>query len=460
MSPPPTLKVGSAAPRPGILEAGAPFPPGSRSRPPWSTRTTVQHQTGANTRPRIARNCKAGFSCRLTKNSDTQRHERHDMYAILRVQKHNAVGSVGRSGKHKDREQDTPNADPALTHTNETEGAQTAAELVSAVQARVDLATIKATGTDKPVIAVEYLITASPEFFKDASKAKVDAYFDQAKKWLREKHGADNVVSITRHNDEKTPHLSAFVVPLVEHKESTRKRSIIVGKDEQGKPIRETRTYSTPASINLSAKHFFGDAKALSELQTDFHSKVALQYGLERGIKGSRATHQSVQRFYANIEQASVAVIPDVPKERLVLNKTVFKTTIESDERFAERVAEAVSKSYEPTKMKAYKGALDKDRLAEVERAALDYRRQAEPILKPFQGLSQDQATDVLKLARRYQQDNAYEVLRQKRAAENAKAAELAKAEAARIEKAAELARAKAEREAARKSKSRGSHGR
>jgi hypothetical protein len=379
------------------------------------------------------------------------------MYAILRVQKHNSVGAVGRSGKHKDREQDTPNADPALTPTNTTEGAQTSAELVSAVQARVDLATVKATGTDKPVIAVEYMITASPEFFKDSSKVKVDAYFDQAKKWLREKHGADNVVSITRHNDEKTPHLSAFVVPLVEHKESTRKRSVITGKDESGKPIRETRTYSTPASVNLSAKHFFGDAKALSELQTEFHSKVALPFGLERGIKGSRATHQSVQRFYAGIEKAGTVEIPDVPKEKLVVKKGMIRSldVIESDETFAERVAEAVAKSYEPTKMKAYKGALDKDKLDEVERAALDYRRKAEPILTPFRGLSSNQADDVLKLARRYQHDNAIEVLRQKRAAENAKAAELAKAEAAKLEKAAELARVKAERDAARKSKGR-----
>lgn len=382
------------------------------------------------------------------------------MYAILRVQKHSSVASVGRAGKHKDREQDTPNADPTRTPTNQTEGAQTSAELVSAIQARVDLATVKATGTDKPVIAVEYMITASPEFFKTARTDTVDAYFDQAKAWLREKHGADNVVSITRHNDERTPHLSAFVVPLVEHKESTRKRSVIVGKDDQGKPIRETKTYATPASINLSAKHYFGDAKALSEMQTDFHTKVALPFRLERGIKGSRATHQTVQRFYAGIEKAGMVEIPAVPKERQVLKKTVFTTTVETDEMFAERVAETVANGYEATRMKAYKGGLDKDRLEKVERAALDYRTKADPILAPFKGLSRDQANDVLTLARRYQQDNAYELARQKRAAEAAKAAELAKAEAARAEKAAEVARSKAARDAARKSKDRGSHGR
>ena len=89
-----------------------------------------------------------------------------------------------RSGKHKDREQDTPNANPALTPTNETEGAKTSAELVAAVQNRVALATVKATGTDKPVIAVEYLITASPGFFEKSDKGTVNAYFDNAKSWL------------------------------------------------------------------------------------------------------------------------------------------------------------------------------------------------------------------------------------------------------------------------------------
>ena len=55
-------------------------------------------------------------------------------YAILRIQKHTALATVRRSGRHKGREQDTPNADPALTPMNETEGANTSAELVAAVQ--------------------------------------------------------------------------------------------------------------------------------------------------------------------------------------------------------------------------------------------------------------------------------------------------------------------------------------
>lgn len=349
------------------------------------------------------------------------------MYAILRIAKHSSVASVGRSGKHKDREQDTPNADPALTPTNETEGAQTSAELLSAVQTRVDLATVKATGTDKPVIAVEYMITASPAFFKDADKVKVDAYFNNAKAWLREKHGADNVVSITRHNDEKTPHLSAFVVPLVEHEASVRKRSVITGKDEHGKPIRETRDYSTPASINLSAKHFFGGAKALSELQTEFHSTVAVRSGLERGLEGSKATHQRVKQFYANISTPDPD--PEIPLERAIVKKTVFNTWTEADSTFAYRVADAVTDSMKGTRDRALLASQENQKRKEIERTALDYRKRAEPILAPFRGLSADQARDVLKVAKKYQRDNE-DALRQEKERETARVKEAARAAA------------------------------
>ena len=46
------------------------------------------------------------------------------------------------------------------------------------------------------------------------------------------------------------------------------------------------------------------------------------------------------------------------------------------------------------------------------------YRRRAEPLLKPLQGLSADQLGDVLKLVNRYQQEN--DVERQERMARKA----------------------------------------
>ena len=51
----------------------------------------------------------------------------------------------------------------------------------------------------------------------------------------------------------------------------------------------------------------------------------------------------------------------------------------------------------------------------EAENTAAEYRRRAEPLLRPLQGLSAGQLEDVLKLAGRYQREN--EVERQERVA-------------------------------------------
>lgn len=335
-------------------------------------------------------------------------------YAILRIEKHTAIATVRRSGKHKDREQPTPNANPELTPANETEGAKTSAELVAAIQKRVDLATVKATGTDKPVIAVEYMITASPEFFKTANTDTINAYFDNAKSWLRDKHGVDNVISITRHNDEKTPHLSAFVVPLVEHQASTRKRSIIVGKDSDGKAIRETREYFTEASINLSAKHYFGGAKALNELQTDFYKKVGMYSGLDRGIEGSKATHQRVKQFYGNITRGEPETL-DIPKERRIFKKGFFSRIEEDDAAFAERVAQSVKQQLEPVRDVALLTAQKHREAKEAIQTAQAFRKRVEPLLEPLKGLSPAQVAEVVALAKSLQRKN--EVERQEKVA-------------------------------------------
>jgi hypothetical protein len=291
-------------------------------------------------------------------------------YGIIRIQKHSSLAAIKRSGKHKNREQDTPNADSAKTPLNVTEGAKTADELVRAVQNRVNLATVKSGGENQPVLAVEYLITASPEFFENSSEKMVDDYFEKAKNWLKAKHGAANVVSITRHNDEKSPHLSAFIVPLVERQEKKRKRSVIVGRDADGKQIRETREYVQSASINLSAQHYFGGSKqVLSEFQTEFHEKVAKDFNLDRGIKGSKAKHMDVKTWYAGIEKPiqGVTITPEFLQPR-VLKKGIFTSEVESPEAVAHRVTQAVNKTYQPMIQNAENSAIERRKATEMKK--------------------------------------------------------------------------------------------
>ena len=191
-------------------------------------------------------------------------------YAILRTQKLKATGAVWRSLKHAFREQPTPNADPAKAAQNAHLGANSAAEAMQRVRDRLPEKRRK-----DAVLAIEYLITASPEAMQELGGQGRDAYFNEALKWLRERHGGANVVYAGIHRDETTPHMYAYVVPLDE------------------------------ATGRLNARRWLGGAKALSEMQTDFAANVGARHGLERGIKGSRAKHERVKRHYGLVNRAA-----------------------------------------------------------------------------------------------------------------------------------------------------------
>ena len=190
-------------------------------------------------------------------------------YAILRTQKLKATGAVWRSLKHAFREQPTPNADPERVANNAHLGASSAREAMEKVRARLPEKRRK-----DAVLAIEYLITASPEAMNGMGSNGCTAYFNDALKWLKQRHGGANVVYSGVHRDESTPHMYAYVVPLDE------------------------------STGRLNARRWLGGSKALSEMQTDFAATVGARHGLERGIKGSRAKHERVKRHYGLVNQA------------------------------------------------------------------------------------------------------------------------------------------------------------
>lgn len=210
-------------------------------------------------------------------------------FVILRTAKLTSYGNIAASGEHTFRERPTLNADPERTHLNDNRGAQSAADLVAAVRGRVDLAESAA---KQPVLCIEYLITASPEALATKTPAERQAYFDDALRWLEAKHGAANVVCTSLQRDESTEHLAAYVVPLVERQERQRKRSVIVGRGEDGKPIRETRMFTEPGGVVLSAKTFLGGREKLTAMQTEFAAAVGQRHGLQRGVQGSKRVHR------------------------------------------------------------------------------------------------------------------------------------------------------------------------
>jgi hypothetical protein len=115
---------------------------------------------------------------------------------------------------------------------------------------------------------VEHLLTASPEYFEGLHDAERWTWAKKSLQWAKQRYGEDNVVSATLHLDEKTPHLHIAVVPLVNGK--------------------------------LNARHLFGGREKLSSMQDDY-AKAMEGFGLERGVKGSKAKHIDIQKFYTAI---------------------------------------------------------------------------------------------------------------------------------------------------------------
>lgn len=206
------------------------------------------------------------------------------------------------------------------------------------------------------VLCVEYFIGASPDYF-DGSDPKGERYFATAVEWLKELHGAENVVATTVHHDETSPHLVAYVVPL----------------DQDGK---------------LNAKSFLGGKAKLTAMQTDF-AKAVKRHGLERGIEGSKAQHQSIRDYYAKVNQAENADLPKITPDDLIPRKSAadgllgrigLQSFVENNEGVAGRLNVKIEESTKRYRAKAVEASQARKE-AKAARKALDDLQKA---LKPF----------------------------------------------------------------------------
>ena len=230
------------------------------------------------------------------------------MDQIIRVEKLSTFGEIAASAEHTYRERPTPNADPKLTPSNVCSGVVGSKAVREAIRER--LATVKV--SDDSVLCLEYLITGSPEFFKLKTSEEIAMYWAKTDAWMIARHGAKNIVASNLQLDESTPHKVYYVVPIVETIQHTVNRRVIASQKDLADDIatlgKDGRTpekiiqIQKAASSKLSAKHFNGSPRKLSELQTDFYENVSKECGLNRGVEGSKAKHQPVKRWYAELE--------------------------------------------------------------------------------------------------------------------------------------------------------------
>jgi hypothetical protein len=183
------------------------------------------------------------------------------LYAQVRAVKISTPGNLSAASQHNFRERPTPNADPSRTHLNEHHGVDNTADLMAAFRAAWPERRRK-----DAVLAIDYLMTASPEWWDKATPDQQREFFDRAEKWLHERHGRENVIYFGLQLDERTPHAVAYVVP----------------RTEEGK---------------LAASRWLDGKAKLAAMQTSFATEME-PLGLVRGIEGSSAKHERVQRAY------------------------------------------------------------------------------------------------------------------------------------------------------------------
>jgi hypothetical protein len=200
------------------------------------------------------------------------------MKAVFRTAKLKTFGNIGGLNAHCERTMDVPNADKELQPFNKHKIGS--ADMVADVKARmleanIDIENLRKNG----VLAFEVVLSASPEFF-DLKKTneggkiglslrnvnEAQAWVNQSTNWLKEEFGA-NLVSVHLHNDEKTPHIHAVVVPI----------------DPKGR---------------MNCSHFLGDKIKLAKMQDRYADSVK-SLGLERGVVGSKDIHKQPSKFHA-----------------------------------------------------------------------------------------------------------------------------------------------------------------
>jgi hypothetical protein len=201
-------------------------------------------------------------------------------FAVLHIQKNG--GQTIALGHHIDRTHIPENADPEKAKLNQViiDHGQ---NLDRAIEARIKQGYTGKTAIRKDAVkSISLILTGSHERMKEIEKENnLPAWIAVNRKWLENKYGKQNIVSLALHRDESTPHLHAVIVPLT-------------------------------ADGRLTAKEMVGNKKELINLQ-DEYAQVMSNFNLERGIKGSRATHQDVKEYYKTMNQGS----NDIPTPEL-----------------------------------------------------------------------------------------------------------------------------------------------
>lgn len=141
---------------------------------------------------------------------------------------------------------------------SQTEIYQDSDSLEQAIQKRFDDAKVKQRSDS--IVALEYVVTLSPEAMAtiDEQNYSHNTILEHLCSFVRDKHGDENVISVSKHYDESNPHAHIIVTPIISKE--------VRWKNTKGEGVRTEN--------RLCARDFVGDKDKLRQLQTDYFQYI------------------------------------------------------------------------------------------------------------------------------------------------------------------------------------------
>jgi Plasmid recombination enzyme/Protein of unknown function (DUF3991)/Toprim-like len=227
---------------------------------------------------------------------------------ILRIEKLKTFGNVAGSDDHVLRNRETPNADPTRENVRLI-GGEDSRSLEEIVKEKI--ATLPHRPRHDAVLCTEMFLSASPEYFRPKDPSLSGQWSDErmqqwaiaSRDWLAQNYGS-KCVRAELHLDESTPHIHAYIVPLNEKTGRVSHDAMFGGRGGQGRI-------------------------KLSKLQDSYAAALA-PLGIERGVKGSKATHTKVKEYYQAVNSE--------PLTAVITNNQLAPTPFESARSYVARI--------------------------------------------------------------------------------------------------------------------------
>ena len=216
-------------------------------------------------------------------------------FAVIHVDKAKGMGAT-KLGNHIDRVTIPKNADPERERFN-FHLMDRSISLTDTLKERIKTAKCKVRSNS--TTHLKFILSGSHDRMKEMNKTKdIEKWFKKNLKWMQEKYGKENIIRFTLHRDERTPHIHAVVTPIT--------------KDNR-----------------LSARDILGGPADMKNLVTEYAEQMA-EFGLSRGVKGSRAKHDTLQEYYGRILKP-VETFKELPRQNTLESGTKYRERLKNE---------------------------------------------------------------------------------------------------------------------------------